>query len=310
MAAVIFLIWCIVSCALCWILTKGFSKRPKISNVKDKFVLITGCDSGFGKETATRLETIGFNVIACCLTKEGQHDLLKNSKGRITPVCMNVTKSEEIKQVYEQVKGIIPKDLGLWAIINNAGIMTLAPLEWVSMEEFKYIADVNLWGVIEVTKTFLPLLKKGKGRVVNMSSLAGLYCASGRAPYCISKYGIEAFSDALRREMKSFGVKVSIIEPPAFNTLLWKDLATKKLTTLWNNLTDEMRCEYGLEYFERFQKSLQTYTKRSDTNLVTDAYIDAVISQNPYPRYPIGRGVVKNLVIAILPTFLQDYFIQ
>ncbi|KAK3751523.1 hypothetical protein QZH41_009806, partial [Actinostola sp. cb2023] len=160
---------------------------------------------------------------------------------------MDVTDSKQIRDVFVQVKNIVA-DKGVWAVINNAGCMTIGPLEWFTMKDYKKMADVNLWGLIEVTNTFLPLVKKAEGRIVNVSSIAGLICGSGFAPYSVTKYGVEAFSDALRREMVEWKVKVSIIEPVAFRTPLIAEIYGKKLTALWDGLSDEMKKEYGEGY--------------------------------------------------------------
>ena len=87
----------------------------------------------------------------------------------------------------------------LWAVVNNAGTATAGgPLEWLTVDDYRATADVNLYGMIDVTMTFLPLIKKSRGRVVNMSSVAGRLALFGINPYTVSKYGMEAFSDELR----------------------------------------------------------------------------------------------------------------
>ncbi|KFV71819.1 Retinol dehydrogenase 3, partial [Dryobates pubescens] len=105
---------------------------------------------------------------------------------------------------------------GLWGLVNNAGVLGfVGPAEWLTKEDFAKALDVNLLGLIEVTLSLLPLLRQARGRVVNVASVAGrgsLFSGGG----CISKYGVEAFSDSLRREMRPFGVQVSIIEPGSF----------------------------------------------------------------------------------------------
>merc|ERR1712168_867536 len=100
---------------------------------------------------------------------------------------MNVTDSKQIQDVFVQVKNMV-SDKGVWALINNAGLITAGPIEWFRMEDCKKLADVNLWGLIEVTKTFLPLVKKAEGRIINISSVAGLISGQFFGPYSITKY--------------------------------------------------------------------------------------------------------------------------
>ncbi|XP_015759500.1 PREDICTED: dehydrogenase/reductase SDR family member 9-like isoform X1 [Acropora digitifera] len=145
--------------------------KPKI-DIKGKYVLITGCDTGFGRATAIELDRMGAYVLATCLTNEGEKSLKSVTSDKLKTFQMDVTNSKHIKHVYEEIKKETSLD-GLWGVVNNAGILCLSPIEWMPLDDFKRTADVNIWGMIDVTKTFLPLLKRSKGRVVNLSSSAG-----------------------------------------------------------------------------------------------------------------------------------------
>lgn len=125
---------------------------------------------------------------------------------------MDVTKEESVKESYEKVKSLVGED-GLWAIVNNAGIAQDFWVEFVPMKAYRNVLDVNYFGVVLVTKTFLPLVKRKKGRVVSIASIAGLLAMPGMSAYCSSKWAVEAFCESLRREMRIFGVKVVLIEP-------------------------------------------------------------------------------------------------
>ncbi|XP_031568348.1 dehydrogenase/reductase SDR family member 9-like [Actinia tenebrosa] len=296
-----------------WLFLRSFLPKPKIKDFHKKYVLITGCDSGFGRRTAILLDELGFNVIATCLTTQGKEGLQEVCSSRLIAALMDVTDSEQIRNFYDEVKKIIPSEEGLWAVVNNAGYMTLAPLEWFKLEDYKKMADTNLWGLIDVTKTFLPLLKKAKGRIVNFGSIAGLVSPATFAPYSITKYGVEAFSDALRREMVHWGVKVCIMEPQAFQTLLLHELTGKKLVSLWDGISDDMKKEYGEEYLEHCKRYLvEGVFKKSSKNidLVVNDVIDALTSRDPRPRYLIGRQAKIVGFFSLLPTVVQDYIFK
>ena len=110
----------------------------------------------------------------------------------------------------------------------------------------KKVSDVNLWGMVTVTKIFLPLLKKSKGRIVNVSSICGRTAFPSVMSYSISKYGVEAFSDCLRLEMKSWGISVHIIEPAGFKTTIFdKAHVVNRLTQAWEQLDPSTKEEYG-----------------------------------------------------------------
>ena len=141
---------------------------------------------------------------------------------------------------------------GLWAVVNNAGIAYPGLIEWQTVEEMKKMLDINLWGMVSVTKAFLPLLKRTKGRIVNVASSSGRVSIPGAAAYCMSKYGVEAFSDSLRNEMRHFGVKVHIIEPGGFRTNIASvEKNIQCLDRLWKHLDADTKECYGIEYCEK-----------------------------------------------------------
>ncbi|KAK3746121.1 hypothetical protein QZH41_008824, partial [Actinostola sp. cb2023] len=116
----------------------------------------------------------------------------------------------------------------------------------------KKVFDVNVWGLLDVTKTFLPLLKKSKGRIVNVASIFGKIANAGGGAYSASKYSVQSYSDVLRRELQHFGVTVHIIEPGFFQTQITDTRRrVQSIERVWNNLSQEMREEYGQEYFDQ-----------------------------------------------------------
>jgi len=141
---------------------------------------------------------------------------------------------------------------GLWAVVNNAGICDLGLIEWATVEEMKQVVEVNFWGTVLVTKAFLPLLKRTKGRIVNVASSWGRVCVPGVMAYCVSKYAVQAFCDSLRREVKPFGVTVHIIEPGMFKTNITdRKRNVQHLERLWDNLDGETKESYGAEFYEQ-----------------------------------------------------------
>ena len=133
--------------------------------------------------------------------------------------------------------------------MNNAGIGPVGLIEWQTVEEMKQVLDVNLWGMVSVTKAFLPQLKKTKGRIVNVASTWGtIISLPSVTAYCISKHGVQAFCDCLRREVKQFGVSVHILDPGMFRTnLANSEVAIKQVERLWANLDVDTKKSYGGE---------------------------------------------------------------
>lgn len=295
------------------ILFRFYSKK-QVKDLANKYVLITGCDSGFGHETAVRLHKMGVNVLATCLTKEGEQSLKSVTSESLRTFQLDVTNSQQIKDVFAQVKSIIPSRFGLWGLVNNAGITAIGPIEWLPLEKYKRLADVNLWGMIEVTKTFLPLVKNAQGRVVNFSSMLGRLALPRMSGYSITKYGVQAFSDALRREMSPWGVQISIIEPGLFKTAMANEERNlEAVQDLWDGLSPETKVEYGEKSLEKLKKGIRKVREKQaspDTFKVIDAVVDALTSHRPQTRYAVGQDAKISIFVSFLPTIIADYLFR
>ncbi|XP_020611552.1 short-chain dehydrogenase/reductase family 9C member 7-like isoform X2 [Orbicella faveolata] len=282
-------------------------------NINGKFVLVTGCDSGFGRETAMKLDKMGVHVLATCLTKEGEQSLKSVMSDKLITFQMDVTNSQHIEEVFQKVKKLLDGKSGLWGLVNNAGMLSIGPAEWVPLADFKKVADVNLWGVMDVTKTFLPLVKKAKGRVVFVGSVAGVVSPQAFSPYCITKYGVEAFADSLRREMRPFEVQVSVIQPGATQTPMLNDeLLASRLKELWDNLPSDKRLEYGEEYLKNAIQGFRDWCKSGSNKVshVIDAIVSPLTSQFPKERYVIGWDAWQLKLSSHLPEVLQDLLVK
>ncbi|XP_015776115.1 PREDICTED: retinol dehydrogenase 3-like isoform X2 [Acropora digitifera] len=285
LASVILIVWFVVK--------RLFSRGHFVHGFHEKYVLLTGCDSGFGKVTALELDRLGFNVFATCLTKEGQEELNAVCSERLKTIHLDVTDSQEIRDALGFVMQNLPANTGLWGLINNAGIARIGPVEWQSLEDYKRVADVNLWGLIDVTKVFLPLIKKECGRIINLASIAGRASLPHASSYSISKFGVEAFSDALRRELKSRGVKVSVIEPGFFKTNITnKENLQGMWKELWAKLDPNLKEEYGYGFYQtsvsNMLKGMVDTCASPHLCKVVDAIVHALASQNPKSRYVVG----------------------
>ncbi|XP_049640031.1 retinol dehydrogenase 16-like isoform X2 [Suncus etruscus] len=294
-------------------LLRWYLERQVVSQLWDKYVFITGCDSGFGNLLAKQLDLRGFRVLAACLTEKGAETLKAQTSDRLETVILDVTNSESIAAATQWVKEHTG-DRGLWGLVNNAGIsVPTAPNSWMTKQDFMKILDVNLLGVIEVTLSLLPQLVKAKGRVVNFSSIAGRVSIFGGG-YCISKYGLEAFSDSLRREVSFFGMQVSIIECGLFKTpMVDSEPHIKALQSLWDQCSPEIKDIYGKNYLASSIKSLQNMDPQicEDLTLVTDCMEHALISCHPRTRYSAGWSAKLIFIpLSYMPTFLADAFLR
>ncbi|KAL0611823.1 Retinol dehydrogenase 16 [Plecturocebus cupreus] len=290
-------------------LLRWYRERQVVSHLRDKCVFITGCDSGFGNLLARQLDERGLHVLAACLTEKGAEQLRRQTSDRLETVTLDVTETDSVAAAAQWVKERVG-DRGLWGLVNNAGIaLPIAPNEWLTKQDFVTILDVNLLGLIDVTLNLLPLVRKARGRVVNVSSVLGRVSLFGGG-YCISKYGVEAFSDSLRKELSYFGVKVAMIEPGSFNTAIAnKDRISKSFLEIWDRARPEVKQIYGEKFFTSYKEPTEQMEHKctQDLSLVTNCMEHALTACHPRTRYSAGWDAkLFYLPMSYMPTFLVD----
>lgn len=176
-------------------------------------VLISGASSGIGKETAVFLAQNGFKVYAASRRTEKMNDLREHG---VETLSMDVTNDLSMTQAVDQ---IISKEGKIDILINNAGFGLYGALEDVKMEDVRYQLEVNVVGLARLTQLALPHMRQqAKGKIINITSIAGKVVAPFGGWYHSTKFAVEALSDALRNEVKPFGIDVIIIEPGVIKT--------------------------------------------------------------------------------------------
>ncbi|KAM6216400.1 17-beta-hydroxysteroid dehydrogenase type 6-like [Rhynchocyon petersi] len=293
-------------------LLRWYKERQVVSHLQEKYVFITGCDSGFGNLLARQLDRRGLKVLAACLTEQGSEQLRDQTSDRLETVILDVTQTDSIAAATEWVKKHV-RDKGLWGLVNNAGIIyPTGCSEWLQIETYENILKVNLIGLIKVTLSMLPLVRRARGRIVNVSSILGRVAFFGGV-YCSSKYGVEAFSDVLRRELQHFGVKISIIEPGYFRTgMTDTQRSLEKMTQAWEEAPVNIKEAYGQHFFDAHYNITKKGLLRCSTNLnlVTDCMEHALTSKYPRTRYSAGWDALFFYIpLSYLPTSLADYIL-
>ncbi|XP_046352507.2 D-beta-hydroxybutyrate dehydrogenase, mitochondrial-like [Haliotis rufescens] len=269
-------------------------RTVKYTSPTDKYVLITGCDTGIGHSLAITLDDIGFNVIATCLHAEGEgaKQLRKAGSKRMHVLEVDVSSDDSVAKCLKYVENEC-QTMGLWALVNNAGINFLGDIELATMKQYIYINNVNNFGPLRMTKAFLPLIRKARGRVVNVTSVKGRFALPSNAAYSMTKWAGENFSDTLRLEMKKFGVKVIIMEPGHFGgatgCLNKEGVARirKDLDEQWEESSEDVRYTYGKEYLdEQFQAAISSSSTSFPTlHPIMAAFKDALLNEQPQNRY-------------------------
>ncbi|XP_042896292.1 short-chain dehydrogenase/reductase family 9C member 7 [Parasteatoda tepidariorum] len=241
---------------LCFKITKKTFFGQKI-NSRGKAVFITGCDRGFGHFLTDRLLSKGYQVFASCLSPSTADVLKLQSKysQQLHIFELDVTNDESVKRAYDFVKINLNK-CELWAVVNNAGVLKGFHAEFSNIQDYKDSIEVNTLGIIRVTMAFLPLLKKSRGRIINVTSMSGRSAVITVSPYVTSKYAAVGFNDCLRHELSVWGIRVISIEPDYFRTkLLSPEGMEQDIDFMMTSLPSHVRDDYAENFFADFKNS-------------------------------------------------------
>ena len=265
-------------------------------------VLITGASSGIGEATAHRLKELGFDPVAAVRRNE---DAERLGSAGLRTVKLDVTEPESIAAAAADLDG------GPMAgLVNNAGIAVAAPLEFLPVDQLRRQLEINLVGQLAVTQSFLPALRAGRGRIVNVSSIGGRVALPLVGAYAMSKFGLEAMSDSLRRELRSQGVDVIVIEPGGVKTPIWK-----KGNELAGELQAGMPAEadrlYGSMVEALRAETVKIQNERGiEPSEVAEAIGTALTAERPRARYLVGRDAkLRARIAAVLPDRVMDRLI-
>ena len=190
-----------------------------------KSVVITGASTGIGRAAAEHLAAQGWTVFAG-VRKQEDADALKKADPRIEPLMLDVTKREDVDAAAETVSKAL-NGAKLAGLVNNAGIASMGPLALQPADEFKSHFEVNVFGTLNATQAFLPLLGMDQnrtgppGRIVNITSLGGRIAAPFLGAYTATKHAVESMTDSFRRELIIYGIDAIAIGPGSVKTPIW-----------------------------------------------------------------------------------------
>jgi NAD(P)-dependent dehydrogenase (short-subunit alcohol dehydrogenase family) len=255
-----------------------------------KAVLITGCSTGIGRATAERLVGSGHTVYATARKPESIADL--EAKGCKT-IALDVTDEESMRSAVEAVE---QAEGAIGALVNNAGYSQSGAIEDVSMESVRRQFETNVFGLLRMCQLVLPgMRRQGSGRIVNISSMGGKLVFPGGGIYHATKHAVEALSDALRFEVRGFGIGVSIVEPGLIKT---------EFATAAERSIDEGTAKDGpYATFNRqvAEKTVEAYEGpmarlAAGPDAVAKVIERAIDSSRPKPRYLVTAGARVLLV--------------
>jgi NAD(P)-dependent dehydrogenase (short-subunit alcohol dehydrogenase family) len=266
-----------------------------------RHAVVTGASTGIGEATALHLDSLGYSVFAGVRKDEDADRLSAAGSDRLRPLKIDVTEADSTASAAAEVREAVG-DGALAALVNNAGVAVSAPLEFVPIEQLRELLEVNVIGQVAATQAFLPLLRAGHGRIVNVSSIGGRIALPLAGPYAASKFALEAISDSLRRELRHLGVDVVVVEPGGVKTPIWK-----KATAVAEDTLARMPAEN-----ERLYGNLIRAVRQQTVRIATETGIDpaevarvigrALTTAKPRTRYLVGRDAkLRNAVAKRVP---------
>uniref|UniRef100_A0A0G4HIK6 Uncharacterized protein n=1 Tax=Chromera velia CCMP2878 TaxID=1169474 RepID=A0A0G4HIK6_9ALVE len=283
--------------------------RPmfSIETTHEKAVFVTGCDTGFGNMLVKRLDFLGFRVFAGCLSEQSMNKLKAEASTSLTPVLCDVTKEDHVVAAAKTIEAECPE--GLFAVVNNAGVSDSFLAHLMRPEDIRRSMEINYMGTVTVNYHFFELVRKAKGRIVNMASICAYFTGFGLGPYCATKFAVRAYSEALRQEVEPLGMKVVIIEPGASRTPLMTTEAQKGMDKYWKGAEESRKKVYAdpEEFFNGCKRSFALFEfLAEDPQKVVNAYESALTSAYPRTRYTPTLNSKLLCFFSQLPDFVRD----
>lgn len=265
-------------------------------------VLVTGTSTGIGRTTTRLLDREGWRVFAGVRRSEDAESLRAESSSRVTPLILDVAQASAIEQASKDTAAALG-EAPLTGIVNNAGIGFGGPLEFIDLDEVRSGFEVNVFGLLAVTRAFLPLVRRGAGgRIVNVSSGAGKVAMPFLGPYCASKFAVEALSDAMRLELRGGGIQVSVVEP-GFVATPMQEKGLSDVERMRGLLPEDGRQRYE-RGIDKLEANLVRFASSSSSpEAVSRAILAALTATRPKSRYVVGTDA--NL-LAPLSRLLPD----
>jgi len=263
-------------------------------------VLVTGAARGIGRAIVDHLASTGWDVIAGVRTDQDADAITKAHPQRVSAVILDITDAGHIAKLAKS----LPERLD--AVINNAGIAVAGPVETVSPDRWREQLEVNVIGQLAVTQAVLPQLRKARGRVLFVSSVNGRIATPMLGPYSASKFALEAAADALRIELRAWGISVVLIEPAQTDTDMWRTAEDMALE-VEAGMSPAHRDLYA-KHIVGMKKFVPRARKMaSPTDKVVAVVEEALTARRPKARYVVALlPKIQTVLVTNMPVALRD----
>ena len=267
-------------------------------------VVISGASTGIGEATATRLATKGFRVFAGVRKDSDAEKLRSQSLPNLVPIKLDVTDRETIDAAYAEIRDAVG-NAGIVGLFNNAGVSWGGPLEFEDMAEIRELFDTNVFGVLEMTQAFMPLVRRGHGRIICTGSIGGRVASPFVGIYSASKAAVQSLCQSLRLELRPWGIKVICIEPGSIATPIWEK-GMDKFAAEIAKMPDQAR-----DYYGPLVPKLQALTEQQAKRAIPPSKVAAVVEHalttaHPRPRYLVGNDAYAMSTLERIPDRARD----
>ncbi|SHI75604.1 SDR family NAD(P)-dependent oxidoreductase [Parasporobacterium paucivorans] len=260
---------------------------------RNGLIVITGCDTGIGKSLARILHKRGYTVVLSYMSKPpfGAAPGIYQRK-------MDLRIPNDIDLFCAFVKEQCSSGMRLEALVSNAGVALIGPVENLPIAAYRENFEINFFGAVKIIQSLIPDLIKNKGKIIINGSNAGRIAMPFLSPYVSTKYAIEGFSDSLRREMNPFGVKTVLLEPASV------------ATPIWNNLRKQDLSFIDKKYLPCIQYGLERFISGGNQGLGSEAagriIADILETRNPKARYIISKNKLNTILLQSVPSIILD----
>ncbi len=272
-----------------------------------KSILVTGASTGIGRACALHLADAGHQVFAGVRNEADARGLDGCGRSQVHPVFLDVTEPDQIDAVAELIAN---KSGGLHGVVNNAGVARGGPVEYIPIDVWRDQFEVNVFGQVAVTRAMMPLIRESRGRIVFIGSIGGKLATMMMGPYNASKFAIEAIGEALRAELRPWGIGVSVIEPGAVRTEIWEK-GRESADLLERQLPSEAVDRYA-PHIAAIRKGIDMQDKAGvDPVKVAEAVDHALFAERPKTRYVVGGPArVQSAMVRVLPDRPREAIIR
>ena len=271
-------------------------------------VIITGASTGIGLACALRLDRAGFRVFASVLSEAEGAELRRLASPQLQSFVLDIRNAASIAAASTLVSQSVG-EAGIAGLINNAGVLSCAPLELQTIGEVRQVFEVNVIGQIAMTQAFLPLLRRGRGRIINIGSLAGRSALPFTSPYNASKHAFRALNDTWRLELKRQGIAVVLIEPGMVKTPIWNQ-SSALAAQMTARFPAQMLALYPSFLSHGAEAAKIAHERGVSPDQIARVVLRALQTPRPKPRYVVGNEARLLLGVEKLPTPLRDWLIK